>query len=128
MSTYTLDDLLNDNIGEDLTWDTFSPLVKGMPRKHKSALWTAYSRRPGRGRPRRGYYRTQRGCRPQLELHLPARLQAVHHRGPTPATPARVSRATNMWRVWRCRAPRAVTRGPRGAAGGVYTMFVTLPE
>lgn len=42
MSTYTLDDLLNDNIGEDLTWDTFSPLVKGMPRKHKSALWTAY--------------------------------------------------------------------------------------
>ena len=42
MSTYTLDDLLNDNIEEDLTWDTFSPLVKGMPRKHKSALWTAY--------------------------------------------------------------------------------------
>ncbi len=42
MSTYTLDDLLNDNIAEDLTWDTFSPLVKGMPRKHKSALWTAY--------------------------------------------------------------------------------------
>jgi len=42
MSTHTLDDLLNDNIAEDLTWDTFSPLVKGMPRKHKSALWTAY--------------------------------------------------------------------------------------
>ena len=37
-----MDDLLNDNIAEDLTWDTFSPLVKGMPRKHKSALWTAY--------------------------------------------------------------------------------------
>ena len=42
MSTYTLDDLLNDKIEEDLTWDTFSPLVKGMPRKHKSALWAAY--------------------------------------------------------------------------------------
>lgn len=42
MSTYTLEDLLTDNIEEDLTWDTFSPIVKGMPRKHKSALWTAY--------------------------------------------------------------------------------------
>jgi hypothetical protein len=42
MSTYTLEDLLTDNIEEDLTWDTFSPVVKGMPRKHKSALWTAY--------------------------------------------------------------------------------------
>ena len=42
MSTYTLEDLLTDNIEEDLSWDTFSPLVKGMPRKHKSALWTAY--------------------------------------------------------------------------------------
>ena len=42
MSTYTLEDLLNDNIEEDLSWDTFSPIVKGMPRKHKSALWTAY--------------------------------------------------------------------------------------
>jgi len=42
MSTYTLEDLLTDNIEEDLSWDTFSPIVKGMPRKHKSALWTAY--------------------------------------------------------------------------------------
>ena len=42
MSTYTLEDLLTDNIEEDLTWDTFSPIVKGMPRKHKSALWEAY--------------------------------------------------------------------------------------
>ena len=42
MSTYTLEDLLNDNIEGDLSWDTFSPIVKGMPRKHKSALWTAY--------------------------------------------------------------------------------------
>jgi hypothetical protein len=42
MSTYTLEDLLTDNIEEDLTWDTFSPIVKGMSRKHKSALWTAY--------------------------------------------------------------------------------------
>ena len=37
-----MDDLLNDNIEEDLTWSTFSPLVKGMARKEKSALWKAY--------------------------------------------------------------------------------------
>ena len=42
MTAYTLQDLLNDDIETNLSWDEFSPIVKGMPRKQKSALWTAY--------------------------------------------------------------------------------------
>lgn len=42
MNAYTLQDLLNDDIETNLSWDEFSPIVKGMPRKQKSALWTAY--------------------------------------------------------------------------------------